>query len=330
MTRPPGKKIGQLMLERGLLTEAQLTQTLSLQLGIPWVSLVHIDFSRQLLSRVPHLVAERHCLIPIFVRHVKKQGDTLYVAIEDPKNEAALAEVSQVANLPTRPMIASPTDIMNAIRLYYGDGVSDVPPPMTRPEPPPVPMRKPPPSEERFVAPPPVPPPVPSSPSLAVATTSSDEAPLSVEPPSVEPMSEPPETVTSTSDSPTADPQLEVKLITLPPPKGSPVSPAAMKRRAKIVALTLLDGTKVQLPSREPPVEEPRGKSIPPSEGGVAETLTGRDFIAALRAAAHGADPTEVLGGPPQWEAVVAALLNVLMKKGLLTDWEFIEEYKKI
>ena len=120
--RVPGKKIGQILIERGWVTEAQLTQTLSLQHGIPWVSLYHIDFSRQLLNRVPRDIAERYCLVPIFVRHVKGQGDTLYIATDDPKNETALAEVVRSSGLPTRPMIASPSDIRSAIRVYYGEG----------------------------------------------------------------------------------------------------------------------------------------------------------------------------------------------------------------
>ena len=47
--RKPGRKLGQLLLDRGLVTEAHLTQCLSFQLGVPWVSLFHIEFSRQLL-----------------------------------------------------------------------------------------------------------------------------------------------------------------------------------------------------------------------------------------------------------------------------------------
>ncbi|MDB4937145.1 MAG: Type fimbrial assembly, ATPase PilB, partial [Labilithrix sp.] len=135
------KKIGQLLIERGWITEAQLTQTLSLQLSVPWVSLYHIDFSRQLLNRVQRELAERYCLIPIFVRHVKGQGETLYVAMDDPTNDAALAEVSRQASLPARPMIASATDIRSAIRVYYGEPtgqgqIIDVPAPPTRLDPP--------------------------------------------------------------------------------------------------------------------------------------------------------------------------------------------------
>src|SRR5688500_10458909 len=110
-----------MLLERGWITEAQLTQTLSLQLSVPWVSLYHIDFSRQLLNRVSHDLAVQYCLIPIFVRHVRGQGETLYVAMDDPTNEMALSEVSRVAGLPCRPMIASVSDIRSAIRVYYGE-----------------------------------------------------------------------------------------------------------------------------------------------------------------------------------------------------------------
>ena len=59
--RDPGKKLGQVLLEKGWVTEPQLTQTLSLQLSVPWVSLYHIDFSRQLLNRVSHELAEQYC-----------------------------------------------------------------------------------------------------------------------------------------------------------------------------------------------------------------------------------------------------------------------------
>lgn len=89
-----------------------------------------------------------------------------------------------------------------------------------------------------------------------------------------------------------------------------------------MVSLTFLDGTTIALPSR------PAGgrKSTFASQEG----LTARDFISALRAAAHGADATEVLGEKPQWEPVIAAVLSILLKKGLIADWELVEELRKI
>src|SRR3954468_5356920 len=90
LQRADGRRLGTLLVERGLINETQLTQILSHQLSIPWVSLLHIEFSRQLLNLVPRDVADRYCVVPIYVRHVRHQGDTLYVAMDDPTNEPGL------------------------------------------------------------------------------------------------------------------------------------------------------------------------------------------------------------------------------------------------
>ena len=71
------RRLGTLLIEAGLVTETQVTQILSQQLSVPWVSLYHIDFSRKLLNLVPHELADRHCLVPIFVRRVRGLGQRL-------------------------------------------------------------------------------------------------------------------------------------------------------------------------------------------------------------------------------------------------------------
>lgn len=303
--REPGKKLGQVLLERGLITEAQLTQTLSLQLSVPWVSLYHIDFSRQLLNRLSRDVADRYCLIPIFVRHVKGQGETLYVAMDDPTNEGALAEVARLAGLPARPMIASATDIRSAIKVYYGEpsgpSVMDVPVPPTRIEPPMTTREGP--LRSRDVAP--ITPAVPTTP----------DPPRSYPPPpppARRPQSVPPPVpddgpmTTRSKPPPPRDSRP-------PPPKAEESEPG--KKRPRMVNLTLLDGTTITLPQKKE--EESIG-------------VTARDIISALRGAAHGADASEILGDQTRWEPIVAALLSILLRKGLIADWEFIEELRKI
>jgi len=53
------------------------------------------------------------------------------------------------------------------------------------------------------------------------------------------------------------------------------------------------------------------------------------DLIDALRAQAKGADASEVLGADVNWEKMFAALLSLLLKKHLITDWEFVRELKR-
>jgi hypothetical protein len=94
------------------------------------------------------------------------------------------------------------------------------------------------------------------------------------------------------------------------PPRSS-----APSRRG--VSVTLLDGTTISLPGSRVPAapKEPEASA--------------RDVVAALRAAARGADVREVLGENPRWEQMFAALLAILLRKGLLTDREFLDELEK-
>ena len=98
-------------------------------------------------------------------------------------------------------------------------------------------------------------------------------------------------------------------------------APAPSKGAGRALSLTLLDGTTINFPAQI------AGSEPPPS--GKEDQLSARDLVAALRAAARGADASEILGDSPKWEAMLAALLAILLRKHLIADWEFIEEYKK-
>jgi type IV pilus assembly protein PilB len=323
-----GRRLGKLLVSRGLVTETQLTQILSQQLAVPWVSLYHIDFSRQLLDLVPRMLAEKHCLVPIFVRRVRGLGETLYVAMDDPTDEVATRAVSEFAGLPVRTMIAPPTDIRSAIRAYYGTSKElpaivfdpDTGTPMSAPPEaaveaapvsvarPPAPSLEAPPASTRAGGPPPPP---------SRASKSSPPIYDSPIPPPVEQV--PPPEPLGESDlaslPPSSSPTIEAREISMPAP------PRHAAR--KMVTLTLLDGTRVNLPARES--KPPAGDPV--EEGGA---LTARDLIAALRAVTHGADASEILGDKARWEPLFAALLELLLKKHLIADWEFVEEFKKI
>jgi len=321
-----GRRIGTMLVDAGLVTETQVTQILSQQLSVPWVSLYHIDFSRQLLNLVSHELAEKYCLVPIFVRRVRGLGETLYVAMDDPSDEVAQKEVGQWAGLPVRAMIAPPTDIRSAIRVYYGVGkdtaslseaVAEVDAEnaagvRSQKSAPPTAVEESAPSSERT--------PVPGT----LHVVKPNEAPP-VTVASVRPAES---AVAPSSEPPDSSPQIEAREISMPTPK---------KGGGRMVTLTLLDGTKVNLPAREgaskagaPRQQAPKAPSRPPMTGGDGNDLTARDLIAALRAVSHGADATEILGNDVHWEALFSALLSLLLKKHLIADWEFVEEYKKV
>ena len=314
-----GRRLGTILVESGLVTEVQLTQILSQQLSVPWVSLYHIDFSRQLLDLVPRDVAERYGLVPIFVRRVRGLGNTLYIAMDDPSDESAIEAVRQYSGLPVRCMIAPPHDIRGAIRAYYVRGEALGPTSLPPPEPA---IANPPKGSMRPAAEGPR------------ARTSSARMPA-VKPPesdvTTSPAREASATQTPSADSPA--PGREV-VVDEPPPSsvGSqhiPVREQAMptpKRGTahRRITLTLLDGTKVTLPGRPAKKEGSEARAEPEM------SLTARDIVQALRAKLHGQNASEVLGEHDRWEGLFVALLSVLLKKHLIADWEFIDELKRL
>src|SRR6188768_2996460 len=237
-----GRRIGTMLVEAGLVTETQVTQILSQQLSVPWVSLYHIDFSRQLLNLVSHELAEKYCLVPIFVRRVRSLGETLYVAMDDPSDEVALREVGQWAGLPVRAMIAPPTDIRSAIRVYYGVGkdtasLSEAVAEVDAESAAGARSRR-----SASLA-------LQAAPSNEGTPTSgnapkSGEAPpvtlASVKPPTTRPSEGP--RVQPVTEPPDSGSQIEAREITMPAPK---------RGGGRMVTLTLLDGTKVNLPARD-------------------------------------------------------------------------------
>jgi type IV pilus assembly protein PilB len=298
--RKDGRKLGQLLIELGLVGEVQLTQTLSRQLSVPWVSLYHVDFSRALLNLVPRAIAEKYSLVPIFVRRVRAQGETLYVAMDDPTNEAALEEVAASAQLPVKPMIACPSDIRAAIRVYYLGEAAQVPP-------------APPSTPQVAIAPSPAPAKAGDArPVGAARPRATSEAALP--PPQAVAVAGAPET-----DSPGAAPEVQAMEREVSRPSIRP----------RMISLTLLDGTTISVPApKKHPSKPDDGEASQAEE--LSDQFTARDLVSALRAVAHGADASEILGAQPQWEAMFSALLSILLRKGLIADWEFVEEFRKI
>ncbi len=120
------RRLGAILIAEGYVSETQVTQVLSQQLSVPWVALSHIDFSAELFQLVPAEIAAKHCLIPIFIRTVRGQGEFLYVAMDDPTDEVAREEVEEFAGIPVRAMIAPPSNIRDAIFEHYGFEGDDI------------------------------------------------------------------------------------------------------------------------------------------------------------------------------------------------------------
>jgi len=109
------KKLGSQLLDLGFLTERQLVEALEFHLGFPSVSLFETQIEPSVLSLITEAVARKHYVIPF-----KRTNGKLVVAMEDPLNYDAIEEIRLSANMSVQPVIATRSEIEQAISRYYG------------------------------------------------------------------------------------------------------------------------------------------------------------------------------------------------------------------
>jgi type IV pilus assembly protein PilB len=318
--RKDGRKLGQLLIELGLVSEIQLTQTLSRQLSVPWVSLYHVDFSRSLLNLVPREVAEKYCARSHLRSARASAGRNALRRDGRPDQRGAIDEVARAAALPVKPMIACPSDIRAAIRVYYLGERASGPPPAPAP-----PVALP-----RVVPPDAHPPKPPALPTTETPRSRRDS--VSLRPVQDAAPSRPvPDSIGARAGTDVPrDPQRD-SVDSAPEIEATEREINASRRaRPKMISLTLLDGTQISIPAPVKAAASSRTDEPRAAREELSDQLTARDLVSALRAVAHGVDASEILGTEPRWEAMFSALLSVMLRKGLIADWDFIEEFRKI
>ena len=112
-------RLGKQLVALGYVSEVQLTQVLVATSSACRGCRSSASSSPRPARARAGEVADRHCVMPIYVRSVRDQGDTLYVAMDDPTDEEVLRKIADAASMPVRPMIASPTEIRRAIEQRY-------------------------------------------------------------------------------------------------------------------------------------------------------------------------------------------------------------------
>ncbi|HZP84690.1 MAG TPA: ATPase, T2SS/T4P/T4SS family [Chthonomonadaceae bacterium] len=143
------KSLGDYMLEKGYIAPDQLAEARKIQqtthgdlakilmdlgasprdvyeakaaeIPVPFVDLTKFKPEQSALNVVPEHIAKRHNVIPI-----KKDGNTLYVAMGDTNNLPAADDLRLVSRCQIRPVLAVPDHIEETIGRLYGGSVEPV------------------------------------------------------------------------------------------------------------------------------------------------------------------------------------------------------------
>jgi type IV pilus assembly protein PilB len=111
--RSLGRKVGEVLVEQGIISETQLVDALSLQLDIPRIfpSLELVD--RALLDSFDERYLEQEECLP-----VSQEGRNLTVLMVDPLNELAIEHLEKTANCKVVPAFAPPTVLRQVLQDY--------------------------------------------------------------------------------------------------------------------------------------------------------------------------------------------------------------------
>ena len=107
-------KLGSILVKLGFITEEQLIGFLSRQYGIPSITLNRVEIDAETIRLVPTAIALKYEVLP-----VKRIGGTLTLAMADPTNVFAVDDIAFMTNLQILPVVAPQAAIRKGIEKYY-------------------------------------------------------------------------------------------------------------------------------------------------------------------------------------------------------------------
>lgn len=113
-----GARLGATLVRMGFVDEVTLVRTLAGQLELPVARIRGKRVTPEVLDCIPAELAEKHRCLPLFF---KQEGEerALYVAMEDPSDAEALAELERAAGQRLRAVLVAPTELEEALQRHY-------------------------------------------------------------------------------------------------------------------------------------------------------------------------------------------------------------------
>ncbi len=114
-SRKKGMNLGKVIVRSGMVSEEAYAEAMSEALDIPYLNLANYIIDAEAVKLIPETVARKYKAIAIF-----KIRDSLTVAMADPKDIAAIDDLSRRAKCGIEAMLSTEGAISNAIEQYYG------------------------------------------------------------------------------------------------------------------------------------------------------------------------------------------------------------------
>ncbi len=110
----PEKRLGEILTENGYITEIELLDALAARLNTDKINLDTYPVDVEAVNKIPSNMAEQYIMIP-----VKEEGGNLIVAVNDPLDYMHIEDVKQTSGMNVITVLAEKQGILNAISYYY-------------------------------------------------------------------------------------------------------------------------------------------------------------------------------------------------------------------
>jgi len=111
--------MGSAIISLGLVSEEEMAQALSRQLGYPYINLDQFEVYPDVINLIPIEIAQKYLIMPIH-----RIRSFLTLAMVDPTDLDVIEDIRFRTGLSIQPVIASESGIMNSIGKYYGSSDS--------------------------------------------------------------------------------------------------------------------------------------------------------------------------------------------------------------
>ncbi|NQT23497.1 MAG: hypothetical protein HQ579_08710 [Candidatus Omnitrophica bacterium] len=109
-----GGLIGQILVSLGYVNEEQIAHAITVQYGYPYLPLDNYDFNKEVVKIIPFNVAKQYGLVAI-----DKLGNMLTVAMCNPLNIQAIEDIELLTNSKVQAFVSTSTDIESIIQKCY-------------------------------------------------------------------------------------------------------------------------------------------------------------------------------------------------------------------
>ena len=109
-------RLGTALIKNNIITEQQLIEALQMQLGIEFVDLTKVTIPTEMAQALPRSIARKYQIVPL-----KSVKDELYLAMSDPLNFYAMEEARRASHKRIIPVVATAEGVERAIQVLYSN-----------------------------------------------------------------------------------------------------------------------------------------------------------------------------------------------------------------